>query len=202
MNEAISLKFHELHHFAQKNKLALGDDGYFASYDVSLCRDVFASDRLQHIRSILRQDNTLNNHAPLSVQNTIHTLELCLLSTESASKGHVYQQINDFAVGSSIPTIVSKLFIARLKYQVFNNFGSPQRARLSTFTMNQKSTAPIALQFLRTHLIRDIARKYPLIQPSAASFSGGFSSDYEGTVQTSNPLGGYVKALTQSKLYL
>ena len=80
------------------------------SFDVvSLFTRIPISLALKVARERLEEDDGLSDHTPLSVDNIISSLNLCLNATFIKFRGVVYQQVFGTAMGSPVSVVMANL---------------------------------------------------------------------------------------------
>ena len=98
------------------------------SFDVvSLFTNVPMELAIQVTEHYLRNDPELEIHTPLTVEEIISLLKLCLNATYLRFRGSYYQQIHGTAIGSPVSVVVANLVIEEVEQRAINSFSDTKR---------------------------------------------------------------------------
>jgi hypothetical protein len=106
----------------------LEEDEELRSYDVSaLFTSVPVDKAMEVIRKKLEEDDTLYERTPLSPDDIIKLLDLCLRCTYFSFQGVYYLQIHGAAMGSPVSPIVCNLYMEHFEHKAIATAEHPPR---------------------------------------------------------------------------
>ena len=108
--------------------MRVGPDEELRSYDVSALFTSVPVDRaLTYIKERLENDDTLKDRTPLSPDDIIKLLGVCLKCTYFVYGGVFYLQIHGAAMGSPVSAIVCNLFMEYFEQKALSAYPHPPR---------------------------------------------------------------------------
>ena len=75
---------------------------------------------IEVVRSRLEQDDTLGERTPLSADEAVMLLEICLTSTHFSFQGKYCRLTGGVAMGSPVSSVVANLFMESLEEKAMN----------------------------------------------------------------------------------
>ena len=130
------------------------DDEMMVSFDVvSLFTNVPIDLAIKVAKSYLLEDDTLEDHTLLSVDEIISLLELCLNATYLQFRGSYYRQIHGTAMGSPVSVVVANLIMEDVEQRALVTFPG-EKPRFWKRYVDDTFTAirPSLLQEFHDHL--------------------------------------------------
>ena len=109
-------------------EMEVGPDEELRSYDVSALFTSVPVDRaLIYIKERLENDETLKDRTPLTPDDIINLLGVCLRCTYFVYNGVFYLQIHGAAMGSPVSAIVCNLFMEFFEQKALSGYSHPPR---------------------------------------------------------------------------
>ena len=106
-------------------EIEVAADEEMVSFDVkSLYTSLPINRTIEVVRLKLEQDDTLGERSPLSVDEVVMLLEICLTSTYFSFQEKYYRLTDGVAMGSPVSSVVANLFMESLEEKAMNTAGS------------------------------------------------------------------------------
>lgn len=143
-------------HFTEMTQsLAVRSDELMVSFDVeALFTNVPVDEALIIIQARLENDAELAARTPLSVDQIIRALELCLRSTYFIYEGKYFEQVDGAAMGSPVSPVVANLYMEHFEQEALAACPDPPRVWKryvdDTFVLCRLGKVDALLEFLNS----------------------------------------------------